>query len=84
MLFAALSIIKTNIKGGEFVNFANARKEAGLKQVDVAKAVGVTQGAVSMWETGANKPRTAHLPLLSKLLNVPIERLIESDGTKDN
>ena len=34
-----------------------ARKDAGLTQVDVAKALGVTFGAVSQWENSQTSPK---------------------------
>lgn len=33
------------------------RKLAGLKQVDLANECGVTESAVSLWESGDRKPR---------------------------
>lgn len=39
----------------------------GLTQTDVAKAIGVTQGAISAWEQGRKKPTIDKLPLLAKL-----------------
>jgi transcriptional regulator with XRE-family HTH domain len=34
------------------------RENAGLTQEEVAKAIGVGQSAVSMWETGESVPRS--------------------------
>ena len=53
-----------------------ARKRAGLSQNELAKAIGVTQGAVSHWEQGMNDPDTYQLLELSKLLNASMEELI--------
>lgn len=39
----------------------------GFTQTDVAKAVGVSQGAISAWEQGRKKPTIDKLPLLAKL-----------------
>lgn len=32
------------------------RKEKGMTQIDLAKALGVSSGTVAMWETGKRKP----------------------------
>ena len=58
------------------------RKRAGLSQAELARMVGVTNKAVSKWETGSAKPGfdTAHR--LADALNVTIGDLIvapESD-----
>ena len=49
------------------MSFVAARKKAGLSQDEVAKALGVSGPAVSMWETGKTVPRT---PMLKKLANL--------------
>ena len=32
------------------------RKEKGMTQIDLAKAIGVSSGTIAMWETGKRKP----------------------------
>lgn len=53
------------------------RKEIGLKQEEIAKSLGTTQANVSMWETGAAKPRADKLPALAKLLHCTVDQLLE-------
>jgi DNA-binding transcriptional regulator YiaG len=38
------------------------RERAGLKQQDIAAALGVTREAVALWESGARNPRDRYLP----------------------
>jgi transcriptional regulator with XRE-family HTH domain len=46
------------------------RKEKGLTQAELAKAIGVEQGAVSKWEIGRAKPEPQHVERLSKFFSV--------------
>lgn len=61
------------------MSFAAARKKAGLNQVDAAKALGVTQGAISMWENGRTKPRSAQIVEIAKLYGVTVDELLRED-----
>lgn len=51
------------------------RERVGLSQTEVAKALGVQQTTVSMWETGDNMPRAALLPQLAELYQCTINDL---------
>lgn len=51
------------------------RKERGETVFEVANAVGVCQGAVSMYETGARVPRDDIKRKLSKHFGVSIEEI---------
>ena len=53
---------------------AELRKKKGVKQDDVAKAVGVSAQAVSKWENGGT-PDAELLPLIADYLGVSIDRL---------
>ena len=50
----------------------------GLTQKDVAKAIGVTQGAISAWEQGRKKPTIDKLPLLAKLYKVSEQAVLSA------
>ncbi len=52
------------------------REKTGMTQSRLAASVGVTNKAVSKWETGASKPTTNTLRKLSALWNVPIEEML--------
>jgi transcriptional regulator with XRE-family HTH domain len=45
-----------------------ARQAAGLRQLDVARKVGVTRSAVSRWERGLDEPSPDRLAALTALL----------------
>lgn len=54
----------------------NARKVKGLTQVEVANALGVTQGAVRQWEAGATTPSAGKLSKVADLLDIPVAELL--------
>ncbi|MBO6092297.1 MAG: helix-turn-helix transcriptional regulator, partial [Oscillospiraceae bacterium] len=45
------------------------RKEKGLTQVELAKALNVSKGAIAMWETGKRTPTFEYLRPMSMLFN---------------
>ncbi len=49
------------------MTLARMRAAAGLTQDEVAKALNVTQGAISVWERGDGKPKLPKIPMLAKL-----------------
>ena len=57
-----------------------ARKKAGMSQIDLADAMGVSRQSVSKWETGEANPEIGKLTLLANTLNVSVDWLLsESD-----
>lgn len=48
----------------------DARKQAGVSQVDLARKVGVTQPAVANWESGVHDPRRLMLAKIADALMV--------------
>ena len=57
--------------------FLEARLKAGLTQKYVAEQLGVTQAAVSQWETGLTKPQTSLLPKIAQLYSTTIDELLK-------
>ncbi|NEW71026.1 ImmA/IrrE family metallo-endopeptidase [Streptomyces rapamycinicus] len=53
-----------------------ARRLAGLTKKDVSEQLGVTPAAVGQYETGVSKPRPDLVPLMAKILDVPMEFFI--------
>jgi transcriptional regulator with XRE-family HTH domain len=51
------------------------RKTAGLKSLDVANALGITQGYYSHVELGRRKIRDTFVPILAKVLSVTEEEI---------
>ena len=64
----------TNIKLNEQIAFL--RKQNNMTQEDLAKALGVSNQAVSKWESGQCYPDIQLLPELSKIFNVSIDILM--------
>ena len=58
---------------------AQARKRAGLRQRQVAKVLGVSPSAVSMWDTGACMPRADTLVKLAVLYGCTVDELLRED-----
>lgn len=52
------------------------RKALGLTQDQLAKQLGVTQGAVAQWENGMTHPAFYMLPRLASALGVTVDELI--------
>lgn len=51
------------------------RVEKGMRQVDFAARMGVSQGSVSDWESETYLPKTRQLPLLAQVLGCTINDL---------
>ena len=64
-------------KTGRFI--ASLRKEHGWTQKDLAERVGVTDKAVSRWETGRGFPDVSCLIALADALEVPISELVRGE-----
>ena len=61
-------------KFGEFIY--NKRTSLGMTQDDLGRKLGVTNKAVSKWETGETLPDINLLPMLAAVLNVTIDELL--------
>ena len=55
---------------------AQLRRQKGLKQEDMAEALGVSPQAVSKWENDMNCPDISLLPALAKLLEISVDELL--------
>ncbi len=55
------------------------RKRAGFSQAELGKRVGVTDKAVSKWETGDSAPATEVLCRLASVFGVELETLLHGD-----
>lgn len=64
----------TNIKLNEQITFL--RKQNNMTQEELAKALGVSNQAVSKWESGQCYPDIQLLPELSGIFNVSIDILM--------
>lgn len=61
---------------------AALRREKGLKQEDLAKALDVSSQAVSKWENDQSCPDISLLPKLAKLLGVTVDVLLSGEEEK--
>ena len=57
-------------------NLKELRQEKNLGQVELAKAIGVSKGVISLWENGLREPTMYSLIVLAKFFNVSIEELV--------
>lgn len=58
------------------------RKSLGLSQKQLGKELGVSDKAVSKWETGEAYPQVSQLVYLSKLFDVSLDSLLISENLK--
>lgn len=52
------------------------RKEKGMTQIDLAKAIGVSSGTVAMWETGKRKPSFEMFDRLTEVFDRRIDYIL--------
>lgn len=58
------------------------RRAAGLSQVELAEALGVTQSSVAYWETAAKPPRSEIIGKMAAALGVRVEELLGEGPVK--
>lgn len=56
-----------------------ARAEAGFSQKEIGEAIGLSDKAVSTYETGSVEPSLENLNIIAKLTNKPISYFFEED-----
>lgn len=57
-------------------NIRQLRTEKGYSQAALAEKIGVSQQAVTQWETGDAMPRADKLPELARLLGCKVDDLL--------
>lgn len=57
-------------------NLKELRQEKNLGQVELAKAIGVSKGVISLWENGLREPTMYSLIILAKFFNISIDELV--------
>lgn len=62
------------------MGFKQARIKAGLSVATVMKALGVSDAAIYMWETGVTIPSGKRLPEIAKLYGCTIDELMKEDN----
>lgn len=66
-----------NKKIGQFIT--ECRKNKGITQKELAEALGVTNRAVSKWETGAGLPDISILPELAAVLGITVDEILKGE-----
>ena len=61
------------------MSFLSSRKKAGLTQMEVAKAIGVSDAAVCQWEKGETMPTASRLIQIAKLYKCTVDKLLKED-----
>ena len=56
-----------------------ARKEAGLSQEQLAEKLSVSRSAIAKWETDKGMPDVNNLKVMSQLLNVSVDYLLDDE-----
>ena len=69
-------------KTGQLI--ARRRKAVGLTQKELAARLGVTNKAVSKWETGGGLPDVGMLKQLCRILEISVDELLDGEqrGTR--
>ncbi len=57
-------------------NIREARQMKGITQEQLAKMLGITQGAVAQWENGLTHPSFEMLPKVVEALGLTVDELI--------
>ncbi|MBE7100496.1 MAG: helix-turn-helix transcriptional regulator [Clostridiales bacterium] len=52
------------------------RVESGVGQVELAQAIGVSKGVISLWENALREPKLTNLVALAKYFNVSVDYLV--------
>lgn len=60
-------------------NIYNLRKQNKLSQEQLAEMINVTRQTISNWELGETSPNPEQLKLLSSVLNVSVDELLNND-----
>ena len=75
LLFNQGGDVMNTAKTGSFIS--QLRKEKGLTQKQLADAIGVTDKAVSRWETAKNYPDIELLEQIAHFFDVTVSELLE-------
>lgn len=64
------------------MNLSELRKNKGISQEELAKALGVTQGNISAYETGRWEPSIQMLKKLASILDCTVDELLTDPKEK--
>lgn len=63
-------------------NLLALRRERGIGQVELAKAIGVSKGIISLWENGLREPSLESLVSLALFFDITTDELIGYEKIK--
>ncbi|MBQ8884937.1 MAG: helix-turn-helix transcriptional regulator [Clostridia bacterium] len=58
-----------------FERLKELRSEKGIGQIELAKAIHVSKGIISLWENGLREPKLSNLIILAQYFEVSIDYL---------
>ena len=64
-------------------NIKELRKEKGLTQTELAREIGVTQGAIYFWEKEVNEPTAGFLVRLAKFFEISVDELLSFEPSRN-
>lgn len=64
------------------MSFLSARTKCGISQVEAGRRLGVSDAAVSMWETGKTAPRAKLLPKIALLYGCSVDELMKDESNE--
>ena len=76
------TITKTESESGKPSSLAVLRADAGMTQVELAAAVGVGQGRLSEWESGAREMSATACWKVARALGTDPGRVVEAVATR--
>lgn len=59
-----------------FDRLKELRIEKGIGQIELAKAINVSKGIISLWENGLREPKLSNLIALAKFFEVSLDYLV--------
>lgn len=65
------------------MGFKSAREKCGMTQSAVARALGIDQSTICLWEIGKTKPRASLLPKIAELFGCTVDDLLKSNKPKE-
>ena len=77
------AIVKAHDESGKPSSLAALRADAGMTQVELAAAVGVGQGRLSEWESGAREMSATACWKVARALGTDPGRIVEAVATRD-
>ena len=77
------AIVKAHDESGKPSSLAALRADAGMTQVELAAAVGVGQGRLSEWESGAREMSATACWKVARALGTDPGMIVEAVATRD-